>query len=86
MTGMFLIFLGMFLILASSLLNILTNIENIKIGGGAIIMIGPIPILIGAGIPFEILIFLIAFMIILMLLNFFFIIKLRKESKELLES
>jgi uncharacterized membrane protein len=81
--GMLLIFIGTLILIFSSILLALTNIGNVNVAGGALIMIGPIPILIGAGIPSVLLVFLIILMLTLMLLQLYLFLSFRKSSKSL---
>ncbi len=77
--GFSLIFFGIAIIIFSSLLSIMTT-KDVTIGGGALIMIGPIPILISAGIPTIILIFLIIIMLIIMIFQTYIFLKYRKRK------
>lgn len=78
MIGLSLIFLGIAIIIFSSLISIITT-KEVTIGGGALIMIGPIPILVSAGIPPLILIFLIIIMLIIMVFQIYIFFKYRKK-------
>ncbi|MEM2927541.1 MAG: hypothetical protein QXP60_01035 [Nitrososphaerota archaeon] len=78
MIGLSLIFLGIAIIIFSSLISIITT-KEVTIGGGALIMIGPIPILVSAGIPPLILIFLIIVMLIIMAFQIYIFFKYRKK-------
>ncbi|MEM3631108.1 MAG: hypothetical protein QXY18_06840, partial [Nitrososphaerota archaeon] len=60
------------------LISIITT-KEVTIGGGALIMIGPIPILVSAGIPPLILIFLIIVMLIIMAFQIYIFFKYRKK-------
>lgn len=80
MIGFLLIFLGMILIISLFLISFVTT-KEITIGGGALIMIGPIPIFIGAGIPPLILIFFIIMMFIIMIFQIYIFLRYRKMQQ-----
>lgn len=81
--GLFLVFLGTLLIILPSFLIALTNTGNVNVGGGALIMIGPIPILIGAGIPPIALLFLALMMFIIMVFQVYLFLKFGSSNKSL---
>ncbi|MEM0220125.1 MAG: DUF131 domain-containing protein [Thermoproteota archaeon] len=80
--GLFLVFLGTLLTILPSLFIALTNVGNVNIGGGALIMIGPIPILIGANIPPIVLVFLALIMFIVMIFQVYLFLKFRTSKEE----
>lgn len=81
LVGMLLVFIGMLILIFSSISFVLSNVGNASIATGALIMIGPIPILIGAGIPPIALIFLIILMLALMILQLYMFFSFKKLAR-----